>query len=57
MTRVDDALLAGMVQAIVDVADPRRVILFGSRARGDALERVEALLEEVRRRLAHAVGA
>ena len=36
MTRVDEALLEGMVQAIVDVADPEQVILFGSRARGDA---------------------
>ena len=36
MTRVDDALLAGMVQAIVDEVDPEQVILFGSRARGDA---------------------
>ena len=36
MTRVDDALLEGMVQAIVDVADPEQVILFGSLARGDA---------------------
>ena len=36
MTRVDNALLEGMVQAIVDVADPEQVILFGSRARGDA---------------------
>ena len=36
MTRVDDALLARMVQAIVDEVDPEQVILFGSRARGDA---------------------
>ena len=34
--RVDDALLEGMVQAIVDEVDPEQVILFGSRARGDA---------------------
>lgn len=34
--RVDDALLARMVQAIVDEVDPEQVILFGSHARGDA---------------------
>ena len=34
-TRVDDALLERMVQAIVDEVDPEQVILFGSRARGD----------------------
>ena len=36
MTRVDDALLHRMVKAIVDEVDPEQVILFGSRARGDA---------------------
>ena len=36
MTRVDDTLLARMVQVIVDEVDPEQVILFGSRARGDA---------------------
>jgi len=36
MTRVDDALLGRMVQAIVDEVDPEQVILFGSHARGDA---------------------
>ena len=36
MTRVDDALLERMVQVIVDEVDPEKVILFGSRARGDA---------------------
>ncbi len=36
MTPVDDALLERMVQAIVDEVEPERVILFGSRARGDA---------------------
>ena len=36
MTRIDDALLRQMTAAIVEVADPERVILFGSRARGDA---------------------
>lgn len=36
MTRVDDALLERMVQVIVDEVDPEQVILFGSRARGDA---------------------
>ena len=35
-TRVDNALLERMVQAIVDEVDPEQVILFGSRARGDA---------------------
>ena len=34
--RVDDPLLARMVQVIVDEVDPEQVILFGSRARGDA---------------------
>ena len=36
MTQVDRALLEWMVQAIVDEVDPEQVILFGSRARGDA---------------------
>ena len=36
MTQVDRALLERMVQAIVDEVDPEQVILFGSRARGDA---------------------
>ena len=36
MTQVDDALLERMVTAIVDEVDPEQVILFGSRARGDA---------------------
>ena len=36
MTRVDDALLRRMVETIVDETDPEQVILFGSRARGDA---------------------
>ena len=36
MTRVDDALLERMVRVIVDEVDPEQVILFGSRARGDA---------------------
>ena len=36
MTRVDDALLDQMVQVIIDEVDPEQVILFGSRARGDA---------------------
>ena len=36
MTRVDDALLERMIQVIVDEVDPEQVILFGSRARGDA---------------------
>ena len=37
--QVDEALLERMVQAIVDEVDPEQVILFGSRARGDAVER------------------
>ncbi len=36
MTTVDETLLGRMVTAIVDAADPEQVILFGSRARGDA---------------------
>lgn len=36
MIQVDDALLRRMVKAIVDEVDPEQVILFGSRARGDA---------------------
>lgn len=36
MTRVDGALLRRMVKTIVDEVDPEQVILFGSRARGDA---------------------
>lgn len=33
---VTDALLQEMVKVIVDEADPEQVVLFGSRARGDA---------------------
>ena len=36
MAPVTDALLDQMVQAIVAEVDPEQVILFGSRARGDA---------------------
>ena len=36
MECVDDALLRRMTATIVHVADPEQVILFGSRARGDA---------------------
>jgi predicted nucleotidyltransferase len=36
VTPVTDDLLDGMVRAIVDEVDPEQVILFGSRARGDA---------------------
>ena len=36
MTRTHAAPLDRMVRAIVDEADPERIILFGSRARGDA---------------------
>ena len=38
MTQVTDDLLDQMVQAIVAEVDPEQVILFGSRARGDARE-------------------
>jgi len=38
MTPVTDDLLDRMVQAIVAEVDPERVILFGSRARGDERE-------------------
>ena len=38
MSPVTDALLDQMVQAIVAEVDPEQVILFGSRARGDARE-------------------
>ena len=34
--RVDEALLQRMTAALVEAADPEQVILFGSRARGDA---------------------
>ena len=34
--QVTDSLLSDMVQAIVAEVDPEQVILFGSRARGDA---------------------
>ena len=36
LPRVDDALLQQMVEVIVEAADPEQVILYGSRARGDA---------------------
>ena len=36
--RVTDDLLDRMVRAIVDEVDPEQVILFGSRARGEARE-------------------
>ena len=35
MTPVTDEILDHMVRAIVDEVDPKQVILFGSRARGD----------------------
>jgi len=38
MTGIDDELLHKMTTAIVNAADPEQVILFGSRARGDAGE-------------------
>ena len=34
--RIDDTVLQRMTAAIVEAADPEQVILFGSRARGDA---------------------
>ena len=36
MARVDDALLRRMTEIIVETVDPEQVILFGSRARGNA---------------------
>ncbi len=36
MTQVDDALLQRMTAVIVETVDPEQVILFGSRARGEA---------------------
>ena len=36
MAQVDDALLQQMTATIVEAADPEQVILFGSRARGEA---------------------
>ncbi len=38
MPQVTDDLLDQMIQAIVTEVDPEQVILFGSRARGDARE-------------------
>ena len=38
MTAVTDALIAQMVQAVVVEVDPEKVILFGSRARGEEQE-------------------
>ena len=38
MVPITDALLNRMVQAIVDEVDPKQVILFGSRGRGDERE-------------------
>ena len=38
MIPVTDGLLGAMVQAIVDEVDPERVVLFGSRGRGDERE-------------------
>lgn len=37
-SQVTDSLLSDMVRAIVAEVDPEQVILFGSRARGDARE-------------------
>lgn len=36
MPKLSDALLDRMVRTLVDAADPEQVVLFGSRARGDA---------------------
>lgn len=38
MFEVDDEILQRMARAIVDEVDPEQIILFGSRARGDARE-------------------
>ena len=38
ITHVTDTLIGQMVQAVVDEVDPERVILFGSRARGEERE-------------------
>ena len=38
MIQVTDEVLDRMVRAIVEAVDPEQVILFGSRARGDARE-------------------
>ena len=46
-TRVTDRLLRRMAQAIVDAVDPEQVILFGSRARGEARERSDVDLLEI----------
>lgn len=39
MAQVDDALIARMVEAIVNEVDPEKVVLFGSRGRRAATER------------------
>jgi len=60
---VTDEKLAEAVRRIVEVADPNRVVLFGSRARGehrpdsdlDLAVILDAPEEEVRRRLPHKV--
>ena len=36
MVEVTDPLIRDMVEAIVRAADPKRIVLFGSRARGEA---------------------
>jgi uncharacterized protein len=36
LDRIDDSLLQKIVETIVKRCDPRRIVLFGSRARGDA---------------------
>ena len=38
MFEVDDEILQRMARAIVDEVDPEQIILFGSRARGEARE-------------------
>ena len=50
-SQVTDSLLSDMVRAIVAEVDPEQVILFGSRARGDARE---DLLKHVWQRLTEA---
>jgi predicted nucleotidyltransferase len=36
MTKITDTLLGEMTRTIVETVNPRKVVLFGSRARGDA---------------------
>lgn len=38
VTRVTPAVIADVTQRIVDASNPQRIILFGSQARGDAVQ-------------------